>query len=100
MDLLIHQLKIILEINKNAKQLDKENSEIFHSMTEKLLFLTKIARPDIETAVSYFTKRVTKSDEYDWKKILRLLVCIINTICGKSIIGASIFKGVYTCIDE
>ena len=39
--------KHLLEISDNAMQLDKHRSEVFHSVTENLLDVPKIAQPDI-----------------------------------------------------
>ena len=71
----IHHLGI-LEVNENEKQLNEDKSDIFHSVTQKLLFLTKVTRPDVEMAVSYFTTRVSNSDEDNWKKLQRFFVWI------------------------
>ena len=34
-----------------SKQLDEEKSLIFHRVTAKLLYITKRARPDLETTI-------------------------------------------------
>ena len=54
---------------EDAEPLDKNKKEILHSVTAKLLYLVKRARPDLETLVSFLTMRVTKSDVDDWKKL-------------------------------
>ena len=77
------------------KQLEKEKSYIFCSVTVKLLSLTNIARPHIETEVSYLTKRVSNIDECDWKKLRQVIVCIKNTIDDRRIICASTLKHFY-----
>ena len=41
----------IFIVNGQAKQLDEENSEIFHSVVEKILYIMKRARTDLETAI-------------------------------------------------
>ena len=53
----------------DAEQLNEEKSEIFHSLTAKLLYIMKRARPDIETAISFLSRQVSKSDMDDWKKL-------------------------------
>ena len=57
----------LFQVNKDVEPLDKNKKEIFHSVTAKLLYLVKPARPDLETLVSFLTMRVTKSDVDDWK---------------------------------
>ena len=46
--------------NAESDELGKDRSEIFHSVTAKLLFIMKRARPDIETTISYLMTRVSK----------------------------------------
>ena len=41
----------LFQVNKDAEQLDKNNQESFHSVTAKLLYLVKRARP-----LSYFSQ--------------------------------------------
>jgi hypothetical protein len=43
----------LMTINNDAKQLSDKKKEIFHSVTAKLLYLEKRARPDIEPTVAY-----------------------------------------------
>ena len=43
-----------------SNELNKLRSEIFNSVTAKLLFIMKRGRPDIETTVSYLMTRVSK----------------------------------------
>mmetsp|Transcript_5191 Transcript_5191/g.7529 ORF Transcript_5191/g.7529 Transcript_5191/m.7529 type:complete len:140 (+) Transcript_5191:410-829(+) len=58
-------------VNKNlfttyydiSSELDEHKSEIFHSVTAKLLFVMKRGRPDIETVISYLMTRVIKSNK-------------------------------------
>jgi hypothetical protein len=49
--------------------LDEDDSELFHHHTAKLLFLSRRARPDIQTAVSFLTKRVKAPNQDDCKKL-------------------------------
>ena len=47
--------------------------EYFHSITAKLLYLSKRSRPDILTPVAFLTKRVTKPQGEDMKKLERTI---------------------------
>ena len=49
--------------------LPEELAAQFHRTTAQLLFLCLRARPDIQTAVSFFTTRVRSPDTDDWKKL-------------------------------
>ena len=51
--------------DKNRKELDTKKSATFDSITQKLLYLMKRARSDIETTVSFLMRRFLKSDEHD-----------------------------------
>ena len=47
--------------------------ERFHSITAKLLYLSKRTRPDILTAVAFLTKRVLKPQKDDYDKLIRMI---------------------------
>ena len=79
----------------DSKELDEARSEIFHSVTAKLLFIMKRARPDIETAVSYLMTRVSKSNEKYWEKLRRCLGFIKGTIKDQRIVGADILRDLH-----
>ena len=66
----------LFQVNKDAEPLEKNKKENFHSVTDKLLYLVKQARPDLETLVSFLTMRVTKSDVDDWGKLKRGLTSV------------------------
>ena len=63
----------------------------------KLILFKRIAIPDIEKEVSYLITIVSKSNEYEWKKLRRVLVWI-KIIFMINIIGALILKHVYTWV--
>ena len=46
--------KSIFQVDENAVVLPEEDRKIFHSLVAKLLYLSKCARPDILTAVSFY----------------------------------------------
>ena len=51
----------LFEVDPDSPRLDKHGSENFHSVTAKLLFLSKRTRPEICVAVSFLTSRVQES---------------------------------------
>jgi hypothetical protein len=69
----------LYEINSNAEKLKQEKIEIFHTITAKLLFLSKRARPDLQQAVGFLTTRVKNPDIDDWKKLIRLIKYLRGT---------------------
>jgi hypothetical protein len=58
---------------KDLVSLDEATAELFHTLTAKLLFLCKRARPDIQTAVAFLTTRVKSPDTDDYKKLARVM---------------------------
>ena len=79
--------------------LDEGRSETFHSVTAKLLFIMKRARPDIETAVSYLMTRVSKSNERDWENLKRCLGFLKGTINDVRIIRSDSLRDLHVWID-
>ena len=55
----------LFSVDEEAADLDKTKTEIFHSMTAKLLYIMKRVRPDIEPTVSFLMRRVSKSNIED-----------------------------------
>ena len=75
-------------MNENLDRLDDKKSEMFHHIVAKLLFVTKRARLDIETTISFLCTRVTKSTSEDWLKLRRLLCYLKGNIDMPRINGA------------
>ena len=57
----------------DAAQLPEELAVIFHHTVAQLLFVSQRARRDIQTPVSFLTKRVKAHDRDDWNKLVRCL---------------------------
>ncbi len=53
----------LFQVSEDSPALKKGDKEKFHSMVQKLLYMSKRARPDILTAVSFLTTRVTSPTE-------------------------------------
>ena len=81
------------------KSLDQKRADIFHSTVAKLLFIGKRGRPDLEPYIAYLCTRVSKSNEYDWRKLKRVLQFANQTIDDKRCIGAKTLTDLYTWID-
>jgi hypothetical protein len=56
-------------VNDKAEKISDEDSEKYHHLTAKLLYLSKRARPDLQTTVAFLCKRVQQPDVDDWKKL-------------------------------
>ena len=61
----------LFQVNKDAQKLDQATADLFHRITAQLLYLGKRARPDLQTAVSFLTTRVTSPDQDDLRKLGR-----------------------------
>ena len=73
----------LFKVDPNAKKLDEDKKEIFHSVTQKLLGVSQRGRPDVMTTISFLCLRVYQPDVEDWKKLRRLLCflkCTINYV--------------------
>jgi hypothetical protein len=66
-------------VNEAATPLDKHDAEKFHTLTAKLLFLSKRARPDLQQEVGFLTTRVKAPDTDDWKKLARVMKYLRGT---------------------
>jgi hypothetical protein len=89
----------LMMVNDDAVKLDLKQKEIFHSVTAKLLYLEKCARPDIEPVVTFLCTRVRDADEDNWKKLHRVLVYLKQTMADKHIIGCDGLESIFTWIN-
>ena len=69
----------IREDDDDDQLLTPELSEEFHHLTAKTLFLSKRARPDLQTAVAFLTTRVKAPDNDDRKKLAKLMKYLQDT---------------------
>ena len=69
----------LFEVNPNAIKLSPIDSDMYHHLVAKLLYLGKRTRPDILLAVCFLTTRVSQPDEDDWKKLGRCLQYLEET---------------------
>jgi len=47
------------KVNDTEKQLPKDQSDLFHTLTAQLLFLCKRSRPDLQVAVAFLCRPVS-----------------------------------------
>ena len=78
----------LFEVRENADKICKEKAEVHHNMTARGVFLTKRARGDIHTAISFLAKRVREPDTNDFKKLQRMMKYLeqmqhfVSTLCA------------------
>ena len=63
----------LFQVNASGKKLDQGDADLFHRITAQLLYLSKRARPNLQTAVSFLTTRVTSPDLDDFRKLGRCI---------------------------
>ena len=63
----------LLNVNPDCNKLGEEKASQFHHLTAKLLYLSKHAHLDLQTAVSFLTMQVREPDEDDYKKLGRCI---------------------------
>ena len=78
----------LFEVREEAKPLQKDKAENFHSVSALLLFMSRRYRLDIQTAVGFLTTRVSCPDEDDWMKLKRVLQYLRGTLDLKLTLGA------------
>ena len=72
---------------------------MFHSYVAKLLFAAKRARPDLQTAIAFLCTRVKSPDTDDWKKLVRVLGYLKDTIFLPLILGSDGTGNMYWYVD-
>jgi hypothetical protein len=63
----------LFDVDEEAAVLSADEKQLFHSLVAKLYYLSKRARPDILTALSFLTTRVQAPTQEDYGKLLRVL---------------------------
>lgn len=86
-------------INDGSGELDTPARESFHSLVAKLLYLSRMVRPDIAVSVAYLTTRVKNPNQNDLLKLHRVLDYLNATKDLKLIISNVPFKHVDGLID-
>ena len=69
----------VFVVGNDCEKLDKKKAEQFHHLVAKTLFVTKRARPDTGTAVSFISTRVRAPDKQDWTKLVHLMKFLRGT---------------------
>ena len=71
--------KNLFSNDPSSQLLSPKRAKLFHTMVAKALFLSKQARPDIQTANSFLCTRVSKPTVSDWSKLVRLMTFLKET---------------------
>jgi hypothetical protein len=89
----------LFAVNENAVKLKMKQADMFHSYVAKLLFAGKRARPDLQTAIAFLCTRVQSPDEDDWKKLIRLLGYVKDTLFLPLVLGSDGTGNIYWYVD-
>ena len=63
----------LYKVQHDSVPLEKEQAELFHTMTVQELFLCKHGHLDIAPAIAYLTAQVQKPNHADWTKLCCML---------------------------
>ena len=77
----------LFTVHDNSPLLGVAQADFFHSMTARLRFAAKRAKPDIHIAVAYLCTRVREPTEDDYLKLARLICYLHNTVHLPLVIG-------------
>ena len=77
---LVPRKKHKIEVKEYSEQLSEKKGDLFGSLVENLMFIIKISRPYLGTAVRFLTTRVSKSDVDDWGRLQRVLRFVRYTL--------------------
>jgi hypothetical protein len=70
----------LFTVSSKPELLDESTAEMFHHNTAKLLYLSRRARPDVQTAVAFLTTRVKAPDKDDYRKLRRAMQYLRGSI--------------------
>ena len=78
-----------IRVEGEAELLSEEQAQHFHHSVTQLIFLCMRVQPNLQTAISFLTKRVKIPDEDDSGKLKRVLKYLkgilyeIGSFCGE-----------------
>jgi hypothetical protein len=77
----------LFQVNQECEKLDPKTMDWFHRTVARLLFASKRARPDLQTAVAYLCTRVACPDKDDYGKLKKLIEYLRESIYLPLILG-------------
>ena len=84
---------------KESPILDNDQSEVFHHIVAKLLYISIRVRIDIIPTIAFLCTRVSKSTKEDWEKLRRLLEYLNGTLHLRRVIGSDGLQSLTTYVD-
>jgi hypothetical protein len=89
----------LFTVDDSADKINETDAGVFHHHVAKLLFASKRARPDLQTGVAFLCTRVKGPDVDDWKKLIRLLGYLKDTLFLPLILGCDGTGTMYWYVD-
>ena len=77
----------LFDVLDASPRLNTRETDEFHSMTARLLFAAKRARPGIQVAVAYLCTRVREPTRDDYLKLSRVIRYLRGTIYLPLVVG-------------
>ncbi|KAI2505105.1 Reverse transcriptase (RNA-dependent DNA polymerase) [Fragilaria crotonensis] len=91
--------RTLFEVDDTSEPLSREESEAFHSVSAKLLYVSLRARVDQLLAIAFLCTRVSKSTKQDQSKLKRVLQYIKGTMDLAYTVGADDMARIRTWVD-
>ena len=73
----------LFHLDYSSPRLSNQNSNLFHSLVMRLMWVSQRCRLDIATAIAFLSTRVSRSTEQDWSKLKRVLEFLHGTVTDK-----------------
>ena len=87
------------DVNYEAECLDDVKADLFHSLKDKLLYITKSKGTHIEQAVEFLTTKVANINVDDWNKLRRCISYLNQMVDDIRIIGFFNITELFTYVD-
>ena len=91
--------RTLFEVDETAEPLGKHESEAFHSVSAKLLYVSLRARVDLLLPIAFLCTRVSKSTKQDLLKLKRVLEYIKGSMDLEYTVGADDLGKIRTWVD-
>ena len=89
----------LFKVNDGAVKLSWRKADAFHRNVARLLFLSKRARPNLQTAVAFLCTRVQSPDVDDNKKLGRVMRHLRETMFLPLVLGWDEIGNTYWRVD-
>ena len=89
----------LFSVDDDGVKLNKKETDVFHRNVARLLFLSKRARPDLQTVVAFLCTRVQSPDIDDNKKLGRVMRYLRETVFLPLVLGWDETGNIYWSVD-